>query len=324
MAGLHVVSSFLFSGGRGPWREFLDVACSWVEATLNDDRFNNPAEAIGRCSESTKFIIKTSMWFEVLASATELSTPRFLHIYRALWGRQQAFIEDPTAPLGSASGPNGGTGADFSMLSVMGCESQTFLAMAEISALAHWKDRQMQLGCLSVPQLVERGHQIEQMYLQAPYDPPRSATTLYDAYATTSEMNDRRRYTAEVFRASTQVYLHSILSGDFPASPEIAARVADTIECLKRVPDNQAMSRSVVRSVVFSICICGCLTDDPSQRAFLLKRLQEQQVESAVGNIAEVRQLMETVWARRMGAKGKEVSWREVMRECGTDMLLLV
>jgi len=50
-----------------------------------------------------------------------------------------------------------------------------------------------------------------------------------------------------------EVYLHTVLSGDYPSSPEISAAVTETIEYLKRVPQaNSAdLSRSVVRSVVF-------------------------------------------------------------------------
>ena len=83
---------------------------------------------------------------------------------------------------------------------------------------------------------------------------------------------------------------------------------------------------SVLRSVVFGICIAGCLTDNREQRAFL-RQLMETQTQQAekVGNVAEVMEVMKEVWALRdRGAgSGETVSWRDVMAR-GAGLLLLV
>ncbi|KAF9807764.1 hypothetical protein IEO21_08060 [Rhodonia placenta] len=312
MAGLHIVSTFLFSGGRGPWGFYLDIASQYVDTMLNNPRYYGPEDVLKKCSESTRFIIKTTMWFDVLASVTTLQVPRFLETYRLLFGRTGAYIEDPLA-----------TAPEISMLPVMGCENQIVLAIAEISNLAHWKESQRRRGCLSVPQLVERGLAIEDKYLARAG--PGAHARLDPALAGGDpEVAQRRRLTNDIFRASARVYLHTVLSGDFPSCPEIVAGVAETVESLRRVPVADAVvSRSVVRSVVFGICICGCLTDDPRHRAFLLHLLEAQQGDN-VGNVSEVRALMEQVWARREGNQGQPVNWREVMRESQRDLLLLV
>ena len=235
--------------------------------------------------------------------------------------KQEAYIEAMPSP-------------ELSMIPVMGCENHILLALAEISELSHWKEMQTRTGCLSMPKLVQRGIEIEQKYLQRtcngmfpqdPYLAPPAGTTYADREA--REVFQRRKLTNDVFRASARVYLHTVLSGDYPSSPEISAAVTETIECLKRVPqaNNLSLSRSVVRSVVFGICICGCLTDQPSQQAFLRELLEQQEVE-VVGNVMAVRRLMEDVWRRRATAEGKKtwtVNWREVMFESGRELLLV-
>ncbi|CDO71849.1 hypothetical protein BN946_scf184939.g73 [Trametes cinnabarina] len=350
MAGLHIVSSFLFNGGRGEWQVFLDIACQYVQSMLDDPSFYGPEDALRRCSESTRFIIKTTMWFDVLASVTTQQVPRFLMTYRRLFGGQGAHIGDPVA--GSP---------EISMLPVMGCENKIVLAIAEISNLACWKESQLQRGTLSIPELVRRGAEIEESLLM-PSSPQPLAVPLQpgmygpqalqhqmspvyshhhhhmggpagaDTGLTESEVAARRRLTNDIFRASAKVYLHTVLSGDFPACPDIIAAVTETIEALQRVPmPGQAptLHRSVVRSVVFGICISGCLTDDRGQRSFLLQMLERQQQES-VGNIGEVKRLMQEVWRRRdaerheHGNYYKPVDWRSVMLESNRDLLLLV
>ncbi|KAI0671469.1 fungal-specific transcription factor domain-containing protein [Trametes maxima] len=304
MAGLHIVSSFLFTGGRGPWDLWLEVACRYVQNILNDTRYYGPEHALKSCSESTRFIIKTTMWFDVLASVTTRTVPRFLETYRTLFSG--AYIGDP-----STSAP------EISMLPVMGCENKIVLAIAEISNLAYWKSSQIRRGTLSIPELVHRGADIEERLL-GPSSPQPLA----------NEVAQRRRLTNDIFRASAKVYLHTVLSGDYPPCPEIMAAVTETVDALRRVPlDAPSVHRSVVRSVVFGICLGGCLTDDQRQRRFLLQMLEVQQRES-VGNVGEVRQLMEEVWTRRDNARTPShyhpVDWRAVMSESGNDLLLLV
>ncbi|CAL1716988.1 unnamed protein product [Somion occarium] len=376
MAGLHVVSTYLFSGGRGPWNVYLGIASQYVRDVLSNPKFFGPEDVLKTCSESTRFIIKTTMWFDVLASVTTQQVPTFLKVYRELFGRTGAYIDDP-AP-------------EISMLPVMGCENHIVLAIAEISNLAYWKSVQQQRGSLSMPDLVARGLDIEEKWLKATaspfpsppslpahietnfgslglgsqngarhhangvnvnvngingvngvnghngvnggaaHRPPPTPTTTTTTTTANLHQNEsdiavahRRRLTNDIFRASARVYLHTVLSGDFPSCPEIMKAVADTIECLSRVPrDTPSVHRGVVRSVVFGICICGCLTDDQRQRKFLLDLLDSQQKET-VGNVSEVRCLMEEVWQRR-GDKRGPVNWREVMREGQKELLLLV
>ena len=299
MAGLHYVSYVLFSGGRGRWQDFLNVACRYSDGMLYHPQFGGPQDAFMRCSATTRFIIKTSMWFDVLASATRVERPYFLDVYRSMFSPEVAHIDDPS----------GGIPEELSMLSIMGCENHIVWALAEISNLACWKESERRRNALSTVELVKRGAHIEQ-YLM-----PRSSRQ-FNNYVYEDEKHENRMLTSEVFRASARVYLHSVLSEDSPSCKEIQEGVEDTIRCLKRVPERG--SRAVVRSVVFSICICGCLTDVEWQRAFLLSRLDAQ---GTVGNCIEVKRLINKVWEQRGGNRHERLGWRDVMRK--TEMLLV-
>jgi hypothetical protein len=241
-----------------------------------------------------RFIIKTSIWFDVLASATLIRRPKFLDVLRSLYG--------PTPTV------NGGR-SELSMMGVMGCENRIVLALAEIADLACWKDECRRAGRLSVPELVRRGQDIETIL--------KSANASDPDHLLDTERSRRRHLTSDVFRASALVYLHSVISGDHPQCPEIMSNIAETVKCLRRAEDIST-ARQVVRTVVFSICICGCLTDVPQYREYFLRRLHEQQTET-VGNCARVAQLMKEVWNSR--ERGEPVDWRVVMQQ--SQMLLV-
>ncbi|KZT41857.1 hypothetical protein SISSUDRAFT_209673 [Sistotremastrum suecicum HHB10207 ss-3] len=315
MASLHVVSSFLFTGGRGPWPFFLTIAMNWVEAKLRDPRYTHLEDILYRASESESFIIRTTMWFDVWASITQIRQPRFLNVYRQLFGNPRSYVVE--ADQGMNSPDILGGPSYLSMVPIVGCTNESFRAMAEIANLASWKETENEQSRLSIPTLVQRGLQIEEMYL------PRLRPTVQEP---TNEMEFRRKVVSDVFRASARVYLHTVLSKGYPSCPEIEDGVAETIECLKLVPPQEGMTtRAVVRSVVFSICICGCLTDRPDQQQFLLQRLESLGEEANVfGNCAEVKKLMQKVWAMREERKGMALCWKEIMQEGGSDILLLV
>jgi C6 transcription factor Pro1 len=308
MAALHVVSWVLFNGGSGQWQDFLQIACHYAESVLWHPDYQGPQDALMRCRPITRFIIKTAMWFDVLASATRVEVPKFLDVFRGLFNPNSAFID-----ASSSSVPE-----ELSMLSIMGCENHIVWALAEISNLASWKDLQKERGALSMPALINRGAEIEKHIM-----PPTSPLAFYDT------RHQMRLLTSQVFRASARVYLHSVLSGDYPSCKEIAEGVADTIEWLRRVPEEvleleqdplikplsspKDIARSVVRSVVFSICICGCLTDIPWQRDFFLKELVKHG--KSMGNCPAVKDLIQEVWHSRETSSSKPLTWREVVRK---------
>jgi C6 transcription factor Pro1 len=294
MAGLHIVSWVLFGGGKGQWKDFLNVACRFAAGILYNPHYVSPYDALLHCTTMERFIIKTSMWFDVLAAATRVEVPFFLDIFDALFKPDSAYFDNLVVP------------EQLSMLDIMGCESHIVWALAAVSNLACWKNRQNATGHLSMPALVKRGELIER-YLMPPTSIPETRT----------ELQRTRLLTSQVFRASARVYLHSVVSGAHPSCTEIKDGVADTISWLERVPP--ANNRAAVRSVVFSICLCSCLTDDPDQRAFFLRCLDMQ--DAYLGNCEEVKLLIQDVWSRREPSSSEPVPWQAIMRKA--QMLLV-
>jgi hypothetical protein len=130
---------------------------------------------------------------------------------------------------------------------------------------------------------------------------------------------------ADVFHASGRVYLNMVLSKSFPECPEIKEGVEETIAHLKRIQmTGESNTRAVVRSVIFAICVCGCLTEDEEQKEFFLTRLDDLGEEANVlGNCNTVKALMQSVWDLRERS-GRDVDWRNVLQDGTDDTLLLV
>ncbi|KAG1887064.1 hypothetical protein F4604DRAFT_1916886 [Suillus subluteus] len=203
--------------------------------------------------------------------------------------RRPKFLEVLRSLYGPTTAVNDGR-PELSMMGVMGYENRIVLALAEIADLACWKDECRRAGRLSLYELVRRGQDIEAV-LKATNDPDH-------LYGFDAEKSARRRLM------------------DDPRCPEITDNITKTVKCLRRVEDVSTV-RHVARSVVFSICICGCLTDVPAYRNYFLRRLQEQT--ETVGNCTRVAQLMREVWSRR--GRGEPVDWRVVMQQ--SQMLLV-
>ncbi|KDQ57069.1 hypothetical protein JAAARDRAFT_47740 [Jaapia argillacea MUCL 33604] len=303
MAGLIVVSCCLFTGGRGRWQEFLGVARQWVGNLLENSGHRIPRAVVADCTESTLFVVKTTLWFDVLASITELQPPALMNTFRDLFDPQGAYVEDPYPVF-----------PGLSMLTPMGCENLVVLGLAETSNLAWWKENEINHRRLSMFELYDRAKDIELRYLGPPQPSPPS-------YGTPDE--DLRHRVSDIFRASARVLLFSILHYDSPHSQEVKLAVEETVSCLKLVPhDEPKMINRALPCVAFSICVAGCLTDDPSHQRYFLDRLRGFK-DSAIGNTRSVRDVLETVWKRRRES-GERVAWREVMHEMGPEKLLLL
>jgi hypothetical protein len=83
---------------------------------------------------------------------------------------------------------------------------------------------------------------------------------------------------------------------------------------------NQLPVSEADRSLVFPICIAGCLADDPVHRGTLSGRLQAQ--DQSFGNLLQTRTAMEAVWQKRDN-HGITVDWRQSLREQGRNLLLI-
>ncbi|KAK0470105.1 fungal-specific transcription factor domain-containing protein [Desarmillaria tabescens] len=281
MASLTMISTLLFDGGIGDWESWLNLVAKYAHLLLN--QYQSPQHALILCNKKQAFLIKACIWFDVLASVTTQTDPSFLHVTRELFNPYASGVSDVNNP-----------GSD--MMTVMGCESRVVWALAEVSALAAWKQQEIDQGRLSVMALVQRAEPIFQCLnepLNAFHQP------------------DSRNLCSEVFRMATKVYLLSVVNGDFPDAEDMEKAVREAVQ-LMATADN-----AVVRSTVFAFFVCGCLTNDEDLRAILYERLRR---EGSVGNCAAVLTLLEQVFTdpRR---KQDGVPWRQALRNSN---LLLV
>jgi len=259
--------------------------------------------------------------------------PKYLALYRRLFGNNNDFW---------ASSSHGQDDSyELRMDSLTGCPDNVMLGIAEVSALAHWKVQEQQNGCLSMRELIRRGDAIEQQLRthtepesfaevdQAPMHPSLrgtnidythshlSALSLPQAVDTTIQFpsEEMRRVAACLFRETAILYLHTVLSDPIPGVPEITSSVDLIIKLFSRLPPSE-----LDRSLVFPLCLTGCMTDNRARRDLLKGRLQAQ--DENLGNILQARALMEAVWRRRDVGRGA-VDWREIMHNDGLNLLLL-
>ncbi|KAK0495175.1 fungal-specific transcription factor domain-containing protein [Armillaria luteobubalina] len=273
MASLTMISTLLFDGGRGDWQMWLNLVVKHAHILLGQ----TPRLALMRCNRKQAFLIKACIWFDVLASVTTQTEPSFLHVTRELFSPNISGISDVNNP-------------DSDMMTVMGCESRIVWALAEVSALAAWKQQEMDKGRLSIMKLVQRAEPIFQCL-----DEPLNA----------NDHPASRNLCSEVFRVAARVYLLSVVNGDFPDAEDMEKAVQEA------VPLMASADNAVVRSTVFAFFVCGCLTNDNVSREVLYEQLRR---EGSIGNCAAVLELLEQVC---MDPRGKQepVPWRRALRK---------
>lgn len=121
--------------------------------------------------------------------------------------------------------------------------------------------------------------------------------------------------TSNIFRHAALLYLSTIIGGPSPDIAETREQVLATHAALLALPPS-----SVDRSLVFPLCLAGCMTDDPLLRKYFSGRLRA--MDGPVGNSGKTLVLMEEVWRRRDNLQ-IGVSWRDVMRETKLELLLV-
>ena len=115
--------------------------------------------------------------------------------------------------------------------------------------------------------------------------------------------------TSDVFRHAALLYLSTVVNGHSPVVPETYEQVLATHQAFLTLPRSSAD-----RSLVFPLCLVGCMTDDQVLRQYFSGRLRA--MDGPVGNGGETLKLVEEIWRRRDNLH-LSVGWRDVMRENG-------
>jgi len=119
-----------------------------------------------------------------------------------------------------------------------------------------------------------------------------------------------------IFRAGAHLYLSSVVSDCKPRTPRISAAVSDVMTAVQNLPRSD-----VDKSLVFPLCIAGCLSTTRDQKNVFRERLSPHH---AVGNCHRAVQVIDAVWAKREAvADGIAVDWRGTMEELGLRLLLV-
>ncbi|KAF6759885.1 fungal-specific transcription factor domain-containing protein [Ephemerocybe angulata] len=306
IAALHGVSMFLFDGGQGAWLQFLQLATEYVKKVLHSQAYGNPKDALLYASWKDAFIVKTSIWFDVLASITTGRPPHFLDEVRAMFNPNFPSVYDPSFD----SSPQ------CSMMSPMGCENRIVWALAEVSALASWKDTEKAKKRLNIMELVQKATEIETYLYQKPFEPSMEPSE-------EKELEHIRYFASEIFRNATRLFLATVVNDDYPQVRKIQEIVDEVVLCFRNLfqqpgLDAYTVSRSVVRSTVFAIYISGAMSTNRTHREELLDHLDREsngRNGEGVGNCASIRKMLEDVW-KTVGANPSEpVPWRQILKE---------
>ncbi|KAF9267909.1 hypothetical protein L218DRAFT_955081 [Marasmius fiardii PR-910] len=305
VGALNVVSAFLFDGGYGEWLGWLKIAVTQSRKILGNQRYLSYKDALVSCSSLEQFIVKTTIWFDVLASVTTMEPPALYDVI------QDIFDPNKTSNIREASSDE--HAETLSMMAIMGCEGRIIWALAQVSRLAKNKEDFVSRGALDTKALVQSASVIES-YLHPP-DPSLFANEL-----------PHRKIISEVFRHAARLYLFTVVHGDFPNVKPIIEAVEATSAALQRSRTALLASKDrhiVIRSTVFAVFLCGCLCQDKDAQNRKINQLAAGgEDEIAYGNYKGVLEVIEKVWAHRTNSTPREpVPWRQKLREC---QLLLV
>ncbi|KAF9451908.1 hypothetical protein P691DRAFT_772755 [Macrolepiota fuliginosa MF-IS2] len=327
MAALHLVSTITFDSRQGNWQEHLETAALYAKARMGGNRTG--FEELRKLSQKDAFIVKTTIWLDVLASVTTREEPLLLEITKFLFGPGRSGQSEPLAaspPVGKNSASHDSSEAhdtteeQESMLSPMGCENKVVWALAEISALSSRKkaSKQDESSKLEFVQCIKDiEHELKG------YHPTKTLSDFNgDPFAYS------RYLTAHIFRTAALLYLHAVVLDGIPGARQIKLAVDEVMYWIHRIPKKPKTAidwkihSTVIRSTIFPFYITGALAEDRGTWTALNEYLLEEA--DTVGSCMTTAMLLENIWDERAeDSDGEErVPWRERLSEDGNLMLL--
>jgi len=333
--GVAFISFELFRGGVS-WEPHLDALTTILSSKGVDDasvRHGSTTEmAMVQDDTSTvrepqmstledtaeHFLTGAIIWFESLSVASTGKAPKLLDHYDTLLADGQ-----------------------IDLVNVAGFQNWIATIIGEIGALREWKSQAEKERNFSFWTLFERGDAIRKrlgeriLALRAEISQtlPAFDGTQVDAAATYLVMADPalhaqavRRAITLVFAHAAQVYLYCTTSKSNAALDEIICSVAATasaLQDLRAICDGQ-----VLRSLVWPICIAGCMASGLTLQNFFQSLIEGLGEEAHVfGNSRNVLKVMQTCWARRAAGtidpKGSYCDWMTAMELTGQRILLV-
>ncbi|RPD75011.1 hypothetical protein L226DRAFT_487030 [Lentinus tigrinus ALCF2SS1-7] len=355
VAAVQLMAYSMLGGGSTDWAVPLDYACEWLSQTgiYNEE---NPKLTLLNMSPAGRFAAKATMYVDIFASITLMQPPRYLSLYKRLFGGGAGFWATNASPAGA-----GGQHAELRMDTLSGCPDEALLAIAEISALAHWKATEQQSGSLSVRELIRRGDAIEKELreratgkridgddfgghaaqgaaassslgggldmtpagLAVPMSSPQPGMSAGSRSAM-SPVDNNKHIIGEMFREAAVLYLHTVLSESVPGVPEITNSVDQMLKLL-----NELTPSPYDRTLVYPLFLAGCMTDNQMIREVVKHRFFMQ--DATMGNILLAQTIMEDIWTSRVnvmrmtrpGEHPVFADWRAGLRMQWASLLLV-
>ncbi|KAJ8474109.1 hypothetical protein ONZ45_g16060 [Pleurotus djamor] len=291
IAALLLVSSVLFDNGTGEWNYWLAIACTYLNTVFN--QYLDISILLHHHQEPKFiFVLKTTFWFDVIASVTFNREPWFHAQIHQMF--------DPFRPHEHS----------VSMVDTIGCHNHVFWALSQTSWLStHWNDVNYNLQ--------DRCEDIFKTESVLAHHSRSAPTTSNDP------VEISRFYTSQVFALTTRTWLETLKLGARPNVSSISDLIDETLSWFAYIPSDRLIQRHTVRSLVFCIFMMGILTTRDTHRDLLVMHLRCQSTDN-IGNCLAIERVITTIWAQydhvsRAQGRGAPTSvrWRDDLVSSG-------
>jgi hypothetical protein len=193
---------------------------------------------------------------------------------------------------------------------IMGCQSCILIGITDITALETWKNTQKDQGILSVVQLVARATSLNDRFaLGIQALECRICTNPTNLKADSEAVN-------LVFAYAALVYLHTVVSGPSPHTPEIKHNVIRCLERLEALP-----SRLLIRNC-WPFTIAGCMATEDQYDRFRDVVTRVLVAKDVLGTTWKGLKVMEECWRLRK-SEPRVWCWRTTMMKMQMKVLLI-
>jgi C6 transcription factor Pro1 len=208
---------------------------------------------------------------------------------------------------------------------LMGCESWLVHLIGEIATLSDWKRRMEATGTLSTWELVRRVTDIEMRLETGLINSSRleNGSTTMDVPSSKISSNSSEsliQKITRIFAGGALVYLQVIVSGPYPALPEIQQGVSRTMAALNALPDKE-----LLRNLLWPVCIAGCMAKEENESYWRDLISNVSQDRWSFGYPSKVLRIMEECWQLRKRQPGTvlAVDWMMAMNNLDMKVLLV-
>ncbi|KAE9372776.1 hypothetical protein N431DRAFT_376065, partial [Stipitochalara longipes BDJ] len=290
----------LFRGDTNHWQMHLKAASSLSFKFQRDQLRECPLSKTRRLA--VEFFAGVITWYDVLSCASTGQRP---------FSNFGDINEDAFIPI------------QFDKL--MGCESWVVHLIAEIATLSKWKRRMEATGTLSTWELVRRVTDIE-LRLEtglSNVSGRQNELTTMDVTSSTISSNPSEsliQNITRIFACGALVYLQVIISGPYPALPEIQQGVSRTMAAINALADKE-----LLRNVLWPVCIAGCMATEENESYWRDLISSVSQDRWSFGYPSKVLQIMEECWRlrKRQPRTALAVDWMTAMNNLDMKILLV-